>query len=129
MTSLVNKDIIRRCLFRPYCKGAGPVFTLVMWDTHHAYHGGPQWCIGYRFTMREPHNNPVVVFEAEDYGCSPLHAIDSDDCVNGLMNFLTLRPGDTDREYFDEYTPEQMDYCQSHAEALSAEVMARYGER
>jgi hypothetical protein len=39
------------------------------------------------------------------------------------MGFLTLKPGDTDSDYFAEYTPEQMDYCQRYAESLSCEVM------
>ncbi len=42
------------------------------------------------------------------------------------MGFLTLRPGDTDPDYFEDYTPEQHAYCDAHAEALSCEVSARF---
>lgn len=31
----------------------------------------------------------------------------------GLLNFLTLKPGDTDSEYFDSYTPEQLEWANS----------------
>jgi hypothetical protein len=57
-----------------------------------------------------------------------MYAIDSDKAVGSLMGFLTLRPGDTDSEYFESYTPEQMHFAETHAEALACEVMARFGE-
>lgn len=36
--------------------------------------------------------------------------VDSDDCLRGILGFLTLRPGDTDLEYFEHYTEEQLGY-------------------
>ena len=30
----------------------------------------------------------AVLFEGEDFGCSPLHAIDSDEAAAGIMAFL-----------------------------------------
>lgn len=87
------------------------------------------WCNG-RGHSNAPWGKPVetVLFEGEDLGCSPMHAIDSDESVAALMGFLTLRPGDTDAEYFENYTPEQMEFCQQHAESLSCEVQARFGD-
>jgi hypothetical protein len=69
----------------------------------------------------------AVLFEGEDFWCSPLHAIDSDAAVESIMAFLTCKPGDTDPEYFADYTPAQLDYCSQHAEALASEVEARFG--
>lgn len=115
------KDIIRRVSLRPYYDGCGPVFFLTMWDTGRTICGG-KYCIGYRLTM----NGRKVIFEGEDFGCSPCHAIDSDAAVESLLSFLTLRPGDTDSDYFADYTPAQLDYCQQHAEALSCYVMDRF---
>jgi hypothetical protein len=68
------------------------------------------------------------IFWGEDFACSPMHAINSDDCIHGLMGFLTLRPGDTDPEYFENYNAKQKDFCSKHAEALAAEVSYRFGE-
>lgn len=45
-----------------------------------------------------------------------------------LLGFLTLRPGDTDREYFDKYTPAQLEYANQHAETLPCECYARFGD-
>jgi hypothetical protein len=36
-----------------------------------------------------------------------------------VLSFLTLRPGDTDAEYFDRYTRAQRDWCEGYAEELS----------
>jgi hypothetical protein len=123
--------ILRVVRFSPYRKGVGPVFRLVTWDTGKMR--GGKCMLGYRFSIGRSVNvvnNPAVgdvLFEGEDFGCSPLHAIDSDQAVASLMTFMTLRPGDTDREYFDDYTPEQLAYCSEHAEALSAAVHDKYG--
>lgn len=55
------------------------------------------------------------LFEADDFSGSPLHADDSDATLRALLGFLTLRPGDTDREYFEGYTAEQHAWSQSTA--------------
>lgn len=65
-----------------------------------------------------------VLFTGDDFGCSPLHAIDSDNALRALLGFLTLRPGDTDREYFDSYTPAQMDFATS----FECEAMQLYSD-
>jgi hypothetical protein len=83
-----------------------------LWDTYRTdeYHKS---ILAYEFS-----DNGRVIFEGEDFACSPMHAIDSDECIAGLLAFLSLRPGDTDREYFDSYTPEQMAWCEDRAEEL-----------
>jgi hypothetical protein len=55
-----------------------------------------------------------VLFTGDDYGCSPMCATDSDDALIGLLGFLTLKPGDTDDDYFDKYTPRQLEWCQGN---------------
>ena len=113
-------DCMRTTRFQPYLHGKGPTFTLKLY-----YIGRPDERIGYRLTQRE-HGKTSLLFEGEDFRCSPLHGHDSDEAVRALMTFLTLRPGDTDREYFDKYTPEQLEYCSEHAEALAGEVENRF---
>jgi hypothetical protein len=132
---LTQQNVLRRVVFSPYRRGMGPTFRLVTWDTFRTVPNGPQQQLGYRLTMHDNYTGPgcapsyrTVIFEGEDFGCSPMHAIDSDDALEGIMSFLTLRPGDTDEEYFASYTPSQLEYCDQHAEALSCEVENRFGK-
>jgi len=95
----------------------GHVYRLVMWDTYMQDRQGKS-LLGYSFEQVLPEREAGVLFEGTDYGASPMHAIDSDSSVRALLTFLTLRPGDTDREYFEKYTPEQMAFAQGDAEEL-----------
>lgn len=115
------RAILRRCLFRPYRKGCGPVFTLTVWDTYRLRDRDNHTILGYCLRM-----NGKVLFEGQDFGCPSCTPIDSDAMVASLMGFLTLRPGDTDREYFANYTSAQLEYCQQHAETLGSLVQSRF---
>ena len=119
-------DKLREVRLRPYQKGCGPTFTLVMWATESEDWRGQPF-IGYCLKQHEG-GKTTVVFRGEDFSGSPLHADDSDVTVAALLDFLTLRPGDTDDEWFDRYTPEQLEWCQLHGEALSCASMCRFGE-
>ena len=59
------------------------------------------------------------IFEGLDYSPSPLFEWDSDECFGALLSFLSLQPGDTDDEYFEDYTPEQLAWAEEHGEELS----------
>jgi len=92
-------------------------YILELWDTNKLTGmGKPR--LGYRLTA-PANKGGDVIFEAEDFGCAPSVAIDSDMAVRELMGFLTLRPGDTDRDYFDKYTPRQWQFVEENAEALA----------
>jgi hypothetical protein len=85
--------------------------TLHTWDTGRidwTRFGHPAW-IGYEF--RDP--SGTVLFTGSDFHCSPLDADDSDACVRALLGFLSLRPGDTDAEYFAGYTAAQLAFAES----------------
>jgi hypothetical protein len=127
MANVVERDWLRTVNLRPYRAGCGPVFKLMTWDTGRQI--GFKSRIGYTLSMKEAGRGQswVVLFTGEDFGCSPLHAVDSDETCRSVMSFLTLRPGDTDREYFAGYTPEQLAFCSAHAEALACEVSRRFG--
>jgi hypothetical protein len=115
-------EIIRRCRFAPYRKGYGPLFTLTIWDTYRADARGQSY-LGYCLRA-----GGRVLFTGSDFAGSPMHADDSDATVAAVMSFLTLRPGDTDPDYFRGYGPEQLAFCSDHAESLSAAVSDRFGE-
>jgi hypothetical protein len=108
---------LRHVAIRPYA-GDYPFFTLETWETGtRAPYGQEQ--LGYRFKQVEPDGTARVIFEGTDFGCSPMDAIDSNGSLRSLLGFLTLRPGDTDPEYFEDYTAEQLAFADEHAESLS----------
>lgn len=90
-------------------------YRLQLWDTGKYYRNGPQIRIHYRLTTPEGE----ILFEGHDYGSSPLDAVDSDSTVRGIISFLTLRPEDTDADYFSNYTEAQWDFAHGSAEELS----------
>lgn len=116
---------LRACIFAPYGRG-GLRFKLTIYDTGRTDSYG-KTCIGYELRTCDGSMSRTI-FEGKDFYASPMHADDSDETVRSLMTFLTLRPGDTDSEYFEGYTEEQRAFCDEHAEALAMEVMARFGE-
>lgn len=102
-----------------------PTFTLAIYDARGITN--PRQ-LGYRLTMHTKGKRACVVFQGSDFGCSPLQACDSDRTVAAILTFLTLKPGDTDRDYFASYSARQLEWAGEHAEALYMEASARLGE-
>ena len=104
---------LRNVTMRPYRdQSHNNTFTLNTWDTGRIDHLGKS-IIRYQFQ-----HGDKLLFEGSDFACSPMNAVDSDECVRALLSFLTLRPGDTDAEYFTDYTQEQLDFANEHGETL-----------
>ena len=72
-----------------------------------------------------------VVFARGDTYCAVNRwtAIDSDDAKELVLSLLSMKPGDTDEEYFASYTPEQLAFATRYGEDLSMAAMDRFGER
>lgn len=121
------QDCIREESFSPYLEGKGPTFTLRVFELGGRDSSIHHTNVGYKLTMTEG-NKSTVIFEGDDVGIPNHTAIDSDDAVNHIMGWLTLREGDTDSEFFENDTEIQKEYRNNHAESLSMEVMNRFGE-
>ena len=107
-----------------FLRAPGGRYDLRTWDSGRTDHMGKTLL---RYELRDPHG--YILFSGSDFGCSPMDAIDSDRSVGALLGFLTLRPGDTDREYFDHYNFVQRDFAaSSDCEYLQYEVSRRFGE-
>ena len=101
--------IIRKVRFKD---GNGNDYRLTMIDTGKTDRRGQTRV---RYVMgRKVENQWSILFDGSDFCVSPLHADDSDESVYALLGFLTMRPGDTDQEYFEEYTPKQLEWAESH---------------
>lgn len=97
-------------------------FELRTWDTGRRDSMGKN-CVGYQFEKIDKLGKRTTIFSGEDFFCAPGDCIDSDSAVCSLMSFLTLKPGDTDDDYFKDYTVGQHDFATSYAcETLSCDV-------
>ena len=54
-----------------------------------------------------------AIFIGQDYRPSPLHALDSDATMAGLLRLLSLRPDITNHHMFADYTPKQLAWAES----------------
>lgn len=89
----------------------GP-FRLELFDTYQCIYGRSR--LAFQFFYGE-----ALIFEGDDFCPSPLHSIDSNNTVASLLAFLSLRPGDTDPDYFQDYTPAQLSFALSYGEELA----------
>jgi len=88
-------------------------FILETWDTDRYTRVGKS-ILGYRFS-----GALGTLFEGENFGCSPLHAVDSDEVLRGILSFLTLQPGEDEEYHFEEYSESQMAFAEESAEGLA----------
>lgn len=124
-------EIVRTVKLSPYRKGMGPTFQLDLWDAGKKWESNRQrQYVGYRLIMREAGKPALVLFRGEDIGLGMFsrHSLDSDETVRSVLSWLTLKPGDTDADFFANYTSEQLAFCDAHADALSIETLDRFGE-
>jgi len=128
MKTLTDSALLRTVRLTPYRKGKGPTFTLRTWDTFRSDNLGKS-VLRYSLTQRDVDGTVTELFSGSDFACSPMYAIDSDSACASLLGFLTLRPGDTDAEYFENYTDAQREFADAHAERLACEVYARFGDQ
>lgn len=69
---------------------------------------------GYRcYLPYEVLKDGKLLFSGDDYSPAPTINIDSVESFLSLLAFISVRPGDTDPEYFTNYTPEQLAWCES----------------
>jgi len=77
----------------------------------------PKRMVAYRLRDRD---TGKIIFEAADYDPSPFYEDRlSAASARELIGFLCLRPGDTDDEFFEKYTPEQLAWAKQHGENYS----------
>jgi len=93
-------------------------WTLTLWDTERT--DDPDGRTVFAYTFAAP-GATEPLFSGEDFRSAAYrtYADDSDQTLRNLLGFLTLRPGDTDDDYFEKYTTDQLAYCAGDAEELS----------
>ena len=83
-----------------------------LYDYDDIYHGKPS--LTYYFYHRDE-----LIFNGSDFCPSILHDFSDDKTLGALLGHLSVKPGDTDREHFEDYTLEQLAFVKSHGDYLS----------
>lgn len=67
--------------------------------------------------------NDGCLFSGNDFKPSPLYMRDSLECILTCLSFLTLQLGGADKDYFKNYTPQQVAFRDSfETEQLNVEI-------
>lgn len=105
---------IRDVQFAPLIDGV--IYRLQLFDTGKRGEYGKAR-VAYRFGVA----GKPPLFETDELMVP--YSPESDETVRAAMCYITMRPGDTDREYFDEYTDAQIAFASSYA----CECLQLYG--
>ena len=97
--------------------------TLRLWDTYRRDSLGKS-ILRYQFKVGRK-----VIFEGDDFHASPCFAIDSLQTAYACLGFLTLRPGDTDSEHFENYTEPQTNWANSSACEYLSYIVSKWEEK
>ena len=101
--------------------GKDPVIVI------HAFEG--EWQSGNHTKIDvEVRQGGKVVFPRGTLYCGiPGHSsIDGNYAKEAVLSLVAMKPGDTDREYFADYTPEQLEWAERYGDDLSAIGQLRY---
>lgn len=96
-------------------------FLVRLWDMQSPGLGG--YYVAYEF-----YDNKQLIFSGEDYKPPYWAAIDSIGAVVSLLLWFILKPGDTDSEYFEQFTDEQMKWIESERRDKLEEITLQYRE-
>jgi len=98
-------------------------FTLRLYDT---FKTDP---MGHNLLAYEFKDGKKTIFKGDRFGCPAGVAIDSLKCVYALLGFLSLGKGDTDADYFEDYTQAQLDWRDSNRREHLAMIVFEWEER
>lgn len=57
--------------------------------------------------------NDTELMRGDDYKPSIMYSPDERDSIIALLSFMVVRPGNTDKEYFKDHTPQMMEWLKS----------------
>lgn len=94
-------------------------YRLDLWDTGLVDREGKNQ-LAYRLSLLNERTDVwEVIFAGEEFYPGVGTPIDSDRALAGVAGFCSLRPGDTDPEYFERYTSRQLEFAEERGEELA----------
>ncbi len=102
---------------------SGGMATITAWEDATIHYGATHTRIDTRLMF----NGKEIFARGQTWcgipGHSSLDGVSARECVTSLF---CLRPGDTDSDYFEHYTAEQLEWVAAHAEELDLARECRY---
>lgn len=90
-----------------------------IWDTNEVDELTGKSQLAYRLCARHEPDLWEIIFAGEEYRPGLGLGTDSDASLGCLLGFLSLKRGDTDDEYFTDYTERQLKWAEEHGEELA----------
>lgn len=109
---MVESNLIRRWVSP--CK----MFSLKVYDEGKTLHGRRRLTFKFYASMQDNEKRRLI-FHDDTFGPSPQHDDDSDETVGAILGWCSLRPGDTDCDYFENYNQVQWDFAILYGEQLA----------
>lgn len=114
-------DFLFEVKFRLY-RAERSFVTIRAFDT---YRTNPQ--TGHSYLRCELVFNGKKIFNDGRVGIPSHKSIDGADAKEGVVSLFCLKPGDTDQDFFEDYTEEQLQFVTEHGEALYCAKCDRWG--
>ena len=113
-------ELVRTLHVKPYIPGL-PWFRVEIYDPNEwDSRGAP--VVWWRLYKHQKGHKPVLVFdgleEPHKWRCAGWFSVDGDEAAECVLNSASIRPSDTDREFFDGYSPEQLAFAEEYGESI-----------
>ncbi len=69
-----------------------------------------------------------TIFDPDHFAIGMPGCVDDDSAKASVLGWMSVKPGDTDAEFFDDFTPEQLEFVEHYGEELSLVRELRFGE-
>lgn len=112
-------------LFRLQYHVGGGVCTITAWEGGFQEPNHTRIDVEMRWTSRRK-GKTIVVFPRGATYCATPGCIDDNSAKELVTATIAMKPGDTNDEFFESYTPEQLAWVTRYGEELSCESQARY---
>ena len=116
---------IRYAVLTPYIKGNGPTMRVEIWDTYSCDERGCTNLIARLYAFEGGKRTHVLDTR---FAMGMGQTDDGNDAMRAAITAVAMKPGDTDEEFFADYTPEALAFVSEHGESMAMVAYDRYGE-
>jgi hypothetical protein len=105
----------------------GKTYHIPVYERNVRTHNGG---VAYTFNVLERvgKNHHNIIFSNMVGSFSPCHACDGVNAKRHILMHLAMKQGDTDQEFFDTYSDEQLEFVNTFGEEIYFLAVSRYGE-